>query len=99
MYTGAVTVRRALSGYHSLESGDLLLVNANTDLRWPFAVRPLTPNLGAEVAGVNLAEDLSAELFGAIYRAWLRYQVLLFPPLDLPPHRQVEFAQIGRAHV
>ena len=68
-------------------------MNANSDLRLPFAVRPLTPSLGAEVTGVNLAEDLSAELFGAIYRAWLRYQVLLFPPLDLPPGRQVDFAR------
>jgi len=62
-------------------------------LRWPFAVRPLTPNLGAEISGVNLAEDLSDEVFGAIYEAWLRYQVLLFPSLDLPPGRQVQFAR------
>ena len=68
-------------------------MNANIDLRWPFAVRPLTPNLGAEISGVNLAEDLSDEVFGAIYEAWLRYQVLLFPSLDLPPGRQVQFAR------
>ena len=75
-------------------------MNANSDLRLPFAVRPLTPNLGAEVTGVNLAEDLSAELFGAIYRAWLRYQVLLFPPLDLPPGRQVDFARrVGEVQI
>ena len=68
-------------------------MNARDELRWPFAVRPLTPNLGAEIAGVNLAEDVSDEMFRAIYRAWLRYQVLLFPPLDLPPARQVQFAR------
>jgi len=68
-------------------------MNANIDLRWPFAVRPLTPNLGAEISGVNLAADLSDEVFGAIYEAWLRYQVLLFPSLDLPPGRQVQFAR------
>ena len=68
-------------------------MNANTELRWPFALRPLTPKLGAEISGVNLAEDMTDELFRAIYRAWLRYQVLLFPPMDLPPARQVQFAR------
>ena len=68
-------------------------MNANTDLPWPFAVRPLTPSLGAEISGVSLAEDLPEAVFSAIHRAWLRYQVLLFPPLDLPAGRQVEFAR------
>ncbi|HLX81738.1 MAG TPA: TauD/TfdA family dioxygenase [Burkholderiales bacterium] len=68
-------------------------MNANSDLRWPFSVKPLTPNLGAEISGVNLAEDVPEEVFRAIYRAWLRYQVLLFPPQDLPPASQVRFAR------
>ena len=68
-------------------------MNTHTDLHWPFGVRPLSPNLGAEISGVNLAEDVSDEVFDAIYRAWLRYQVLLFPPMDLPPGRQVQFAR------
>jgi taurine dioxygenase len=61
--------------------------------RWPFSVRPLTPNLGAEISGVDLADDMSDALFAAIREAWLRYQVLLFPPQALPPGRQVEFAR------
>ena len=73
-------------------------MNANTELRRsdlhpPFTLRPLTPNLGAEISGVDLAGDVPDELFRAIYQAWLRYQVLLFPPLDLPPGRQVQFAR------
>jgi taurine dioxygenase len=63
------------------------------DLRLPISVRPLTAHLGAEISGVKLAEDISDEVFHAIYRAYLRYQVLLFPPQDLPPGRQVEFAR------
>jgi taurine dioxygenase len=59
----------------------------------PFAVRPLTANLGAEVSGVDLTGDLDAGVFSAIYRAFLRYQVLLFGPQDLPPGRQVAFAK------
>ena len=30
-------------------------MNTHTDLHWPFGVRPLSPNLGAEISGVNLA--------------------------------------------
>lgn len=60
-------------------------------MSWPFSVRPLSPPLGAEISGVDLASDISDELFGALYRAFLRYQVLLFPPQDLSPARQVAF--------
>ena len=63
------------------------------DVRWPFAVRPLTPRLGAEISGVSLAEDISENLFRSIYDAFLRYQVLAFPPQDIPPGRQVAFAR------
>jgi alpha-ketoglutarate-dependent 2,4-dichlorophenoxyacetate dioxygenase len=53
----------------------------------------LTPNLGAEISGVVLANDMDDEVFRAVYQAFLRYQVLLFPPQDLPPGRQVAFAR------
>jgi alpha-ketoglutarate-dependent 2,4-dichlorophenoxyacetate dioxygenase len=59
----------------------------------PFSVRPLTPHLGAEISGVDLAHELEEEVFRALYWAFLRYQVLLFPPQDLPPGRQVGFAR------
>lgn len=58
-----------------------------------LAVRPLTPLLGAEISGVDLAGGVEGALFQSLYRAFLRYQVLLFPPQDLPPARQVEFAR------
>jgi taurine dioxygenase len=60
---------------------------------WPFAVRPLTPSLGAEISGMRLDAEMDEQLFGAVYRAFLRYQVLLFPPQDLPPARQVSLAR------
>ncbi len=68
-------------------------MNSSADLHLPFAVRPLTAKLGAEVLGVNLGEDLSDDVFRGIYQAFLRYQVLLFPPQDVPPERQVAFAR------
>ena len=54
---------------------------------------PLTPNLGAEVSGLELSLDLDDAEFHALYHAFLRYQVLLFPPQDLPPGNQVAFAR------
>jgi taurine dioxygenase len=68
-------------------------MNSIADLRLPFAVRPLTPNLGAEILGVQIGDGISDELFRGIYQAFLRYQVLLFPPQDIPPRAQVEFAR------
>ncbi|HVS57537.1 MAG TPA: TauD/TfdA family dioxygenase [Casimicrobiaceae bacterium] len=68
-------------------------MSSTVDLRLPISVRALTANLGAEISGVKLAEDISDDVFQAIYQAYLRYQVLLFPPQDLPPGRQVEFAR------
>jgi taurine dioxygenase len=54
-----------------------------------FSVRRLTPNLGAEISDLPLDADLDDATFRAVYQAFLRYQVLLFPPQDLPPARQV----------
>jgi taurine dioxygenase len=67
-------------------------VNSRAE-HWPFAVRPLTPRLGAEISGIDLAHELDTALFSSLYQAFLRYQVLVFPPLDLPPASQVAFAR------
>ena len=61
--------------------------------RWPFTVRPLTPALGAEVSDLPLADEMSDATFAALHAAFLRYQVLLFPPQDVPPARQVALAR------
>jgi taurine dioxygenase len=68
-------------------------MNATALQDFPFAVRKLTPKLGAEISGMRLADEISNEAFRAIYQAFLRYQVLLFPPQDVPPGRQVAFAR------
>jgi len=54
---------------------------------------PLTPSLGAEVSGLELSLELDDAKFRALYQAFLRYQVLLFPPQELPPGNQVAFAR------
>jgi taurine dioxygenase len=68
-------------------------MNSAADLRLPFAVRLLTPKVGAEVVGVDLAGGVTDDVFRGIYQAFLRYQVLLFAPQDVPPERQVAFAR------
>ena len=60
---------------------------------WPFDVRPLTPNLGARILDIDLAQRVDDAMFAAIYQAFLRYQVLLFGKQELPPSKQVEFAR------
>ena len=74
-------------------SSDHLRERADPGGTLPFAVRPLSPHLGAEVLGVTVRADLSDEIFDGIYQAFLRHQVLLFPPQPLPPADQVAFAR------
>jgi len=56
-------------------------------------LRPLTPRLGVEVAGLDLSRGVDDETFRALYDAFLRHQVLLFGPQDLPPAAQVALAR------
>ncbi len=70
-----------------------MLVQSQRQRCWPFAIRPLTPKLGARIIGVDLARGVDDALFRSIHQAFLQYQVLLFGTQDLPPARQVEFAR------
>jgi len=75
-------------------------MNSTVESHRTLALRPLTPKLGAALTDVKLADDMSDELFHAIYQAFLRYQVLLFPPQDVPPAAQAAFArQFGEVQV
>ncbi len=60
---------------------------------WPFDARPLASGIGARIDGLNLADALSEEKFAALQQAFLAHQVLLFPPQDVPPERQVALAR------
>ena len=68
-------------------------MNPNPVLRLPFEIRPLATSLGAEIIGVDLAGGVGDDTFDAIYEAFLRHQVLLFGPNELPPAQQVAFAR------
>ena len=56
-------------------------------------VRQLSPTLGIEVRGVDLAAPMSAAAFDRIYAAFLRHQLLLFRDQQLEPGDQVAFAR------
>ena len=65
-----------------------------------LSFEPLTPALGAKVLGADLTGELSDGDFAAIYQAFLRHQVLLFPPQALSPQSQVAFGrQFGELQV
>jgi len=58
-----------------------------------FRIHPIKPNLGARIEGLDVAQPLDDATFAALYAAFLRHKVLLFPPFDLPPAAQVAFAR------
>jgi hypothetical protein len=53
----------------------------------------LTPNIGAEIRGVDLATELSDETIASIRSAWLEHLVVFFPDQELTPDAQVAFAR------
>jgi len=59
----------------------------------PLLVKPLSPALGAEIAGIDLREDLSAETFAEIVDAWHKHLVILFRNQTLSEDDQIRFAQ------
>ena len=66
----------------------------------PFTVRAADAAARRRDLGLDLARGVPADVFRALYDAFLRYQVLLFPPHDLPPAAQVAFArQFGEVQV
>jgi taurine dioxygenase len=59
----------------------------------PLSVHPVAGALGAEISGVDLAQDLDHETVAAIRRAWLEHLVVFFREQDLPPARFLAFAR------
>lgn len=63
-------------------------------------ITPISPVLGAEVRGVDLADGVDDATFGVLHRAWLDHGVLVFKEQsELPADRQVDFARrLGPLH-
>ena len=56
-------------------------------------VRPLSASVGAEIFGVDLAQDLAQETFAEIHQAFLDHLVVFFRDQDLTVDQQISFAR------
>jgi taurine dioxygenase len=65
-----------------------------------LALTPLSPAIGAVVAGLNLAHPLAAATFEALQAALVRHQVLFFRDQSLTPAQHRDFAaRFGPLHL
>lgn len=63
-------------------------------------ITPLSPALGAQISGVDLSRELTAEHRDAIEQALLKHQVLFFREQPLTPQQQARFAAyFGDLHI
>jgi taurine dioxygenase len=59
----------------------------------PFEIRPIAGALGAEIAGIDLSEELDSDTIAAIRAAWLDHLVIFFRGQCLSPERFLAFAR------
>jgi len=65
-----------------------------------IGVNSLTPHIGAEIEGVDLAKDLSNEQFSEIYQAWLDWKIVVFRDQEIDRNQHKAFARkFGSLHV
>ena len=65
----------------------------------PFQIKPLTPAIGAVIAGVDLARPLSDDLLGAIRQGLLDHKVIFFEDQHITPVQHRDFAaRFGQLH-
>lgn len=56
-------------------------------------ITPVTPNVGAEIRGLDLSRPLGAETVAAVRAALVKHLVVFFPEQDLTPGQQSDFAR------
>lgn len=63
-------------------------------------IKPLSPVLGAEVVGVDLARPLDDDAFARVRRAHLDHAVVVFRDQHLSPEQQIAFSRrFGELHI
>ncbi len=76
------------------------LVQARREPYDTISVRPLSPTIGAEIEGVDLAGDLGNQQFSEIRRALLEHHVLVFRDQHLSAEDHKSFGRrFGKLHV
>ena len=61
--------------------------------RQSISIQPLAGAIGAEIAGVDLAQELDDATIAAIRQAWLEHLVIFFRDQELPPARLLALAR------
>ena len=56
-------------------------------------VRPISGSIGAELLGIDLADEPGHNVIAAIRQAWLEHGVIFFRDQDLPPAKFIAFAR------
>jgi len=56
-------------------------------------IRPLAFGLGAEVTGISIDKPLDSEATKMIRKAWIQYQVLVFPDAGISSAQHIEFSK------
>lgn len=65
----------------------------------PFQIQPLTPAIGAVIAGVDLSQPISDDLLQTVRQALLRHKVIFFEDQQLTPVQHRDFAaRFGPLH-
>lgn len=59
----------------------------------PFSVRPLTPAIGAEIRGIDLAKSVDAETLAALRRTLLDWKVVFFRDQNISTEEHIAFAR------
>lgn len=59
----------------------------------PFSIDPVTPTIGAEIAGLDLSRPLDPATLDAVYRALIDHLVIFFRDQDLTPAAHLAFAE------
>jgi taurine dioxygenase len=71
----------------------MTLVADSSALDLQLDVAPLSGNIGAEIRGLDLRDDLTAQTVDEIRRVWLDRKVVFFPGQDLDPASHLAFAR------
>jgi taurine dioxygenase len=69
---------------------------ARSEIKFPLpalGVRPLSPALGAEILGIDLRDDIDAQVFAQIRNAWHQKLVIVLRGQNMSEEDQVRFAE------
>jgi len=70
-----------------------MALQANRPANQNFAIRPLSPVLGAAIIGLDLGEPFDSATRAAVYDAFVRYNVLCFRDQALTKEQQIAFSE------